>query len=108
MNEQIQTLRSLWGRSLVETVSADKLIAAGKGYLLGVDYVPAADGDNAVLRDGTDVNAPIISAYIAEGTQAFVAGFPFPRPFTKGLFVDVVTGMTYITVHYVLDRALDE
>lgn len=101
-------LRALWARSLVETVSADKLICLGKGYLLGVDYYPTADGDAAVLRDGTDVNAKIISAYIAEGTQGFVAGFPVPRPFTIGLFVDFITGMTYVTVHYILDRSMIE
>lgn len=104
----MKMLRSLWERSIVETVTADKLVAIGKGYLLGVDYYPSADGDNCLLRDGTDVNAQIIGVYIAEGTQAFPVGFPFPRPFTRGLFVDFVTGMSYVTVHYILDRAFDE
>jgi len=95
-----------WCHTLIETVDADKLIARGRGFLLAVTL--ASDGGNAdaLIRDGTDVLSPVIESLLAINTTDSHHEYSWPKPFVKGLFVDVGSNVGTVTVHYVLTEGM--
>jgi len=94
-------------RSKSEVVTADKRIASGAGFLLGFKVIPSAAAATALVRDGTSAEGVTLSAYSSIVGEGNLDNFSHPVPFTRGLFVDVGANVSYVFVHYVLEKDLD-
>jgi hypothetical protein len=99
-------LRDFWSRSQTLELTASGIAAKGKGFLLGFDSFPSADHGTVNLRDGVTVAGSVIALNESSGRQGCTVGFPIPRPFNVGLYVDFADRMDRVVVHYVLDRGI--
>jgi len=97
----------LWALLKVETVSADKLIAIGAGYIFGL-YLDADDGvATANILDGTSAEGRIINTLSCPTNQTDNHEPHVPIPFVRGLYIDIGENVLYVTVLYLLARDLD-
>jgi hypothetical protein len=103
---EVERFFDMLRHSVVEDVTASKVVCAGRGYLLGVTYIPAANADSAYIRDGVTVVDNIIDGHVTSVVTAFNRPFPNPVPFTKGLYIEVNATMAHVLVHWVMEEAL--
>ncbi len=101
-------LRDLWSRSQTLHMSASGIVCKGNGFLLGFDCWPSNDHGRLNLRDSVTVVGEVIALYESSGMQGISVGYPFPRPFTIGLYAEFADRMDFVVIHYILNRGMSQ
>ncbi len=82
-----------------EKVTADRRLVQGRTLLFGVVVNTSVTGGDVSLYEGQDAESGrLIGTYTGEANISNPIMFPVPLPLERGLFVDIGTSISYVTV----------
>lgn len=96
-----QTMRRAQGTNTSSTVTAQTLVVAGKGYLVGFSVVVAGSAAGTISNAATTASVATPNAMCA--TPTTIGVYPCGQVFTNGLVITPGTGQS-VNVTYTLDQ----